>query len=415
MGRPRKRAHAEVEASESQHDEQPYPPIVPPFDSTLAMELDLSFLDMDNNDLNFFDLINNNNNSTSVPDPVQFSDPDSATASKKPAWSHDDGGLFYIGDSLGPINFDGPDKDPPLLPEDRHQISQEYVDRILTAEIPEKMPSLSPPPSHSEGTSSHATPTPDAGHNPMTCVPRPAMCGCLSGLYLALDSLQHLPTEVAAAMTVARRGTRTAHDAIQCKICGDPPLQLTIEPKPPSIAAFQTLMMLGAVLPSLSYAYMNILEMVDAEAEKANAERRQLRFDLDSYGGLWGSMTNGFNCTAKDKLDNQALEPTMWRLTVRALLKIDVYGMHANALVETVPGARSAGHGGMHPEDQPGLKDIINMVEDRSRRRHMELDDALAKGLVIKPDNCDYVPGDEPPCMKIINVAKKSMAHLVIP
>jgi hypothetical protein len=171
-------------------------------------------------------------------------------------------------------------------------------------------------------------------------------------------------------------------------------------------------MMLGALLPSLAHAYTRILTMVDDAAFKADRDRRKMAFELDSYGGLWGAIADDFTSSAaKEKITAAPLEPSLWRLTVRAMLKIDVYGLH-QIENDPMPAASCVNvmNGGY-----PGLKDIITLVEERSHKRHQELDMALAAGLIQKPDNCDYDIGGEPPCMRIINIAKKSLDELVIP
>lgn len=408
MGRPRKRAHdevevtAEVQTSERQEKHQ-HVEIVPPFDTSLGLELDMSFLDFDNPDMNFFDIIDTN--FAAGPDP--FSNLDVPAAAKKLDTGGND--RIWIGDYMGggdSINFDEVTRESQLPePEPYTEISREEIEQIMSAEMPEKMPSLSPPPSHS--TSSETTPSASSEGDSLTLPP--PTCACLSTLYLALDSLQRLPQEVGAAMKVARTATRRAHEAVLCNSCGNPPLEMSYVPP---IASFQTLMMLGALLPSLAHSYTRILQLVDEAAHKADHEHRKINFDLDNYGGLWGVIADDFLCsTAREKLMAAPLEPTLWRLTVRAMLKIDVYGLH---LIENDPHP-SASCAQIMNGGYPGLKDIISMVEERSRRRHQELDMALAAGLIQKPETCNYDIGGEPPCMRIINIAKKSLDELVIP
>lgn len=396
MGRPRKRAHDEVEpAAQPQALEHPekhqHIEIVPPFDSSLGLELDMSFLDFDNPDMDFFDIIDTK--FTAGPD--VYPPPPEALISD-----------YTGGNLISYINFDCVDPEEPALPNPHDSISREEIDQILSAEMPEKTPSLSPPPSHPPST--HETPTASTSDDPPP--PAPPSCACLHTLYLALDSLQRLPNEVGAAMHVARTATRRAHEAVLCKVCGNPPLSLG---HLPSIGSFQNLMMLGALLPSLANAYTRILKMVDDAACNADQEHRKIPFDLDNYGGLWGTIAEDFTCSsAREKLMAAPLEPMLWRLTVRAMLKIDVYGLHH--IESDPPPSASCAHamnGGY-----PGLKDIINLVEERSKRRHQELDMALAAGLIQKPEGCDYDMGaEEPPCMRIIGIAKKSLDALVIP
>ncbi len=102
----------------------------------------------------------------------------------------------------------------------------------------------------------------------------------------------------------------------------------------------------------------------------------------------------------------------MWRLTVRALLRVDVYGINNTSNQDT----RNC----PFDFDQPGLKDIITMLEERSRSRHAQLDAMVASGAVEHVAGCGmYVPlsseTDKPTCLKIIDIAKKSIDDLVIP
>ncbi|KAK3310137.1 uncharacterized protein B0T15DRAFT_26000 [Chaetomium strumarium] len=403
MGRPRK--HRPVELAEppakvSEPREAPTveaPPVIVPdfeFDSSIGMDLDLSFLDMSGADVNFLDLVDPN--SQYLPPPAQTSiEQGTAGYQKLPQLGNTPGGDFWsMGSGVpGDINFDGPlcASTPPPAPE----ITPEEVAQMLSADL-ETLPSLSPPSSSSPST--HGSPESDG----------PPLCGCLSKLYLALASLQTLPKDVSEAMRVARTATRIAHDTILCPVCGDPP----IDPagKPP-LQAYQNMMMLGALLPSLSNAYMRILGMVDAEAAAADKDHRNIRFTLSGYGGLWGLLAklDPVECNASERLEGAMLEPTLWRLAVRALLKIDVYG------IDGMTADIKCRFGDIQ---QPGLKDIIKMMEERSRRRHEQLDAMVAAGIVQKV-NCDYVPltatGEKPTCLRIIDIAKRSMDELVIP
>lgn len=360
------------------------------FDSTIAMDLDLSFLDMNNMDMNFLELVDPNSQFPPAPD--QTSQSQGSTHFAKPPPRPN--AFWPMSGNLPDIDFDEPD--PSLIPPPAPEMTPEEVAQLFAVDVAETLPSLSPPSSSSPST--YASPTEPDNHKP---------CGCLSALYLALDSLQSLPKEVGEAMRVARTAAKTAHNTILCPVCGDPPLE---SPCKPQIQALQSMMMLGALLPSLSNAYMRILSMVDAEAAAADAERRQIKFTIEGYGGLWGWMAkmDPVRCGASERLEGALLEPILWRLTVRALLKMDVYGIN-----EFTPGVEAG-----DDAQQPGLKDIINMMEERSRRRHQQLDELVASGVELKTA-CEYVPlsstGEKPTCMRIIDIAKRSMDDLVIP
>ncbi|KAL2258144.1 hypothetical protein VTK26DRAFT_8670 [Humicola hyalothermophila] len=406
MGRPRKprpapvaEAEPEVVRKEPSKDEAATF-IVPDFnfDSTFGMDLDLSFLDMGNTDVNFLELMDPNFEllPASV-QPVLNQDSTSAatvsTSPPQPSQPSTPAAFWPLGSHLGEINFD---EAPPSSAQPSHEvITAEDVARLFSSDCTETLPSLSPPSCDSPGTQ---VSTPPQDNSPQTC-------GCLAALYLAMQSLQSLPKEVGSAIQVTRTASKAAHDAILCPVCGNPPLTLT---GVPPVNAIQNMMMLGALLPSLSNAYMQILTMIDAEAAAADAEHRKITFSLKSYGGVWGWMASA--CSTKcqggvERLEGAQLEPVLWRLTVRALLKIDVYGVN-----EFTPG--NDGCDGMQ---QPGLKDIINMMEERSRRRHEQVNQLVAAGILQKSPADSLDPGEKPTCMRIIDIAKRSMDELVIP
>ncbi|KAL2130104.1 hypothetical protein VTI74DRAFT_6905 [Chaetomium olivicolor] len=402
MGRPRK--HRPVEASETKPvvaepqkaPKEQIPPFVVPdfqFDSTIGMDLDLSFLDMNNMDVNFLEFVDSN--PQFPPAPAQPRPEPGTTAGAKEACASP-GSFWAMGVDLADINFDEPPASASAAPPSAPEITPAELAQILSADLTETLPSLSP--ASSSSPSAHASPP--APENP-------PICGCLSSLYLAIASLQTLPKQVNEAMLVARTASKAAHDAIICPVCGDPPLEPDCKPQ---IQGLQSVMMLGALLPSLANAYMRILGMVDAEAAAADADRRKIRFSLSGYGGLWGlaAKLDPVKCRATERLEGAILEPVLWRLTVRALLKMDVYGINELTTgIDFDPGFY-----------QPGLKDIIKMMEDRSRRRHEQMDAMVASGQVPKTP-CEYVPlsstTDKPTCMRIIDIAKRSMDDLVIP
>lgn len=410
MGRPRKHrpiqvAEPDIAPSQPSKESEAVPTVIVPefeFDSTIGMDLDLSFLDMGNVDVNFLELMDPNSeflpqpaepmtnqaNQDSIPkETTPLSPPEHPVHQTSPR-----GAFWPVSSHLGEINFDTP---PPSAQPAPELITAEDVAQLFSSDLTETLPSLSPPSSNSPSTYA-STPEQDCTRS----------CGCLAALYLAMDSLQTLPKEVGHAIQVARTATRTAHDAILCPVCGDPPIGPTNQPP---MNALQNMMMLGALLPSLSTAYMHILTMVDAEAAAADAEHRKITFTLKGYGGVWGWMANGGSSKCQggaERLEGAVLEPVLWRLTVRALLKIDVYGIN-----EFTPG-NDAGD-----VQQPGLKDIINMMEERSRRRHALMDSLVESG-VLEKTSVDYVPlssGEKPTCMRIIDIAKRSMDDLIIP
>ncbi|KAK0617909.1 hypothetical protein B0T17DRAFT_473812, partial [Bombardia bombarda] len=415
MGRPRKRPHAEVEVApeETPIFNLPSLPVFgstsfdsTSFDSTIGMDLELSFLDVGNSDINFLDLLGGDFSVPIVPaiqphtqtqiltDPAPLKDSQAV---------YTGGGSWHLGDHLGTIDFDVPATAlPPLAL--AQEITLEEITHIISPDVTNcetmAVPGLTP----GSGSSSSS---------PEAVSVDPAACSCFSRLYLAMDSLRRLPSDVDGAIRVARSAAKAAHDAVICLVCGMPPLEITNIPPIPS---FQNMMMLGALLPSISNAYIRILDMVEATAQRAVDQRQKLPFNLRIYGGIWGMLLRqDIRCHAADNLEGAPLEPHMWRLTVRALLKLDVYGVNEVAPELTVDLSTNSNR---QPFFQPGLKDIINMMEERSRNRHEQLDALIAEG-VINPASggCGYTAlvNGKPNCLRIIDIAKTAMDDLIIP
>ncbi|KAK1769968.1 putative c6 finger domain-protein [Phialemonium atrogriseum] len=390
MGRPRKRPIAQSDESRPGH-----PVVVPAQDSLLdgTMDLDMAFLDMDDSSLSFLDLL--------VPDPSLGGNPVTqgvpGPSSANPRSEAVPTASFWQIDSLHLDSIDFGQTDVPVQPTtlDEEFTLEQAVSSVST-EAREQIPDLSPQDSSNseQETLAEADPT---------------ICSCLARLYLALDSLQRLPKDVSQAMRVARTAAKTAHDSILCPICASPPIQHSNDPP---IQSVQNLMVLGGLLPSISFAYRRILQMVEDEAAKADREGRKLTFALQDYGGLWGQLAahnNTKHCSTLG-IEGAVFEPHIWRVLVRSLLRIDVYGLSP----DTPPGEA----GPCSWFQQPGLKDIIAMMEDRSRRRHEQIDAMVAAGTLVFDRDCGHGPlssGEKPNCLRIVDFAKQSMRELIIP
>lgn len=72
---------------------------------------------------------------------------------------------------------------------------------------------------------------------------------------------------------------------------------------------------------------------------------------------------NDHICGAAHGMDGLELQPGMWRLAVRALLRVDVYGVNENSAdwqgVKVCAGFT-----------QPGVVDFVQMMEEREQVRH---------------------------------------------
>lgn len=297
-----------------------------------------------------------------------------------------------------------------------------------------------------------AAPGPDALEGPGR------RCSCLARLYLALDSLQTLPDDVVLALQVARKAAHAAHDTIQCENCSMMPPRLACgdTTMQPPIQLMQSLMLLGALLPTIAHAYRQILALVDMEAARAAAARQRLPLSLQAYGGVWGWLAGGDDGTwlggsgeprpgAKKGLEdpaapsletgeNRLLDPHLWRLVVRALLKVDVYGIHADRDMPAYPGFGSNGGRGRWGTGrqqlplpcpdvgdsgplQLGLRDIVEMMAAQAKARHDSMDAAVASGMVPSAEARGYVPlppGEKHNCQAVIDIARREIDKLVI-
>ncbi len=369
MGRPRKRPHAEVA-------EQDEPAAAAFVDASALMDANLSFLDTTSDTLSFLDLLG----PEFLTQPLDVA-PRPQRLSPKPHRTFPGPWHFDVAD----IDFDTTISDANPAP-------------AIEPSLQEKAPSLTSP---SVSTPESQTPC----FHPVHAESK--VCGCLASLYLALDSLQQLPSEAGPAMRVARHASKTAHDAVYCSGCSPP--NYTDPHVQPPVQSFQSMMMLGTLLPTIANAYHRILSMVDEEAAEAEKDRRNLTFSLEECGGIWGRLADVDDmCDAAAHLEGAVLEPSLWRRTVRALLRIDVYGINS-------PG------GSMEANDCKrfvliGLKDIILLLEKRSKLRHESVDAAIAAGLVRNSEASELTlaPAGKHACQQIFEIARNSIDHLVI-
>ncbi|UPK98614.1 hypothetical protein LCI18_009549 [Fusarium solani-melongenae] len=424
MGRPRKRRHVESEAplppaqdvsgpgttgltfAHGFHDQaHDYPPL--PSD---GFDQGLGFLDESaSSNLEFWDLLPNNYLDTLPTDPqlLQHDAPATQKTSGGPP-------LTLSGvDLLGTISFDEPDLSQALASKDINASLQQYMADQLSPRQTHDHSNGSTPPDSTLG-SDHGTSVGSTDDN-ATIPPPPSLrsvptvpCGCLSSLYLALDSLTRLPDEVIPAMRVARNASKIAHDVIECSVCSKP---LIDEPtKPPPIQCFQNLMLIGTLVPSACNAYATILEMVDAETAAAKKHGRSFWFSFKDIGGLWGRVgDNAGSCSVIENYNNKSMEPDMWRLTIRGLLRLDVYGLDETG--STVPKNQRF--------SQPGLRDVVKQLEERSRKRHEILDALIAAGHLHDGVSGVIYPSkpctpEQRTCVKVLETARIALDNLVI-
>ncbi|KAF4948456.1 hypothetical protein FGADI_9653 [Fusarium gaditjirri] len=313
-------------------------------------------------------------------------------------------------DLLGSIDFGETDAPQETISKDLSHTLQQYLVDQIESENPglhQNSDALTPPDSSENGGSvatENLIRTPTTSMRPVPTV----SCGCLSSLYLALESLGNLPAEVIPAMKVARNASKVAHDVIRCTVCS---ASLLDEPtKPPPIQSFQNLMLLGALVPSACNAYARILEMVDEETALAKLQGRTFWFSFKEIGGLWGCIGGTpKGCTTYQSYNNKNMPPDMWRMTIRGLLRLDVYGLDEKD--QEIPGAMTY--------RQLGLKDVVGQLEERSKKRHDALDalhaaghaHEAARGVIYPTKACSPA---ERTCTKVLETARIALENLVI-
>lgn len=243
-----------------------------------------------------------------------------------------------------------------------------------------------------------------------------APCACLSQIYLSLDSLSRLPEDVGLAMSVARAAAKAAHDVVSCAACSKPFVGDATVPLP--IQSFQNMMMLGALIPTTVNAYMKILELVDEATSQARQKGEPMVFRFSDYGGLWGRLGEMDKASGRgtvEMYDNRVMEPDQWRHTVRAVLKVDLYGFQVDG--------RTSLDGSVVRHSHPGLRDVVTAMEDRSNRRHDNFDALVAAGRqpvcgqsAYHMPTPPYDPGkkSDRPCLKIIEMARLSLEKVAI-
>lgn len=222
-------------------------------------------------------------------------------------------------------------------------------------------------------------------------------CGCLASMYLALASLQQLPTDIVQALRTVRQAGMTASATVWCPQCG---AVLVEKPEPP-IAAFQNTMLLGTLIPIIANAYKRLLEMIDEETNTAEALGQMKNFRFHDYGGLCPkqmSIEATMACVEKEMMFNAVdMPPMQWRTTVRALLRVDIYGHEQE--------------GFMHR----GLKVLVADVEQRQRARHTWLDSHPDAGNMDIGFGKKHCVGDQTHvCLTMLEVAKQAIDQLVI-
>lgn len=306
--------------------------------------------------------------------------------------------------NLGMINFDSRPADHAPFFSSTNIDPALFVPSTSSDSPPaDQIPALSPPNSNAD------SPPQSVGASPAAPVSSASKCDCTANLHAALDWMQNQPAEFEPAVRQARLATKVAYEVVNCPDCSfrlEPPAKHRVG-SPTMMRGFQTMMLLATLIPSIAHAYAAMLALVDEETNRAVAERRKVVFKLKGLGGIWGGLggIDDNRCGTQESFEYREMEPVMWRLAVRALLRVDVYGISGCCGRELTPA----------DPFHLGLKDIVTLMENKAKARHAFMD-ALADAGVSQ-QNCAFPhinPGEPPTCQRIISVARSSVEQLCI-
>jgi hypothetical protein len=211
-------------------------------------------------------------------------------------------------------------------------------------------------------------------------------CSCLATMYLAISSLQGIPSKVGAALAVIRAAATTAQAVLRCEQCGSPIANHT----KPAFAAFQNTMLLGTLLPTIVNCYSQLLKRVDHEASMAEVSGYKMRFDiLDEEV----SYRPGLPPDEAKSVENALMEPDDWRAAVHRIIRNDIYG---------------------HEMTSPSLKGIISEMEQRQRTRHPKIDAFGDSNPINIFEERRCIGEKNAPCLRILDMTKVAMESLAI-
>lgn len=245
-------------------------------------------------------------------------------------------------------------------------------------------------------------------------------CDCLASLTQALGSLSRLPADVISAMQVARETTKIAYDTLSCAHCYGDMYDLS---KPSPVSRFQNMMCLGALVPSACNAYATILEMVERNVGRAKGENQLLYFNFKDVGGIWANLIDekgptSPECALLRSFHDRYLEPEIWKATIRAILKVEVYGFNQKtASVSSTVDCSVSPTAFLHC----GLKDVITLLDEKNQKRH-DIADALMQAnhalpnhyYLLSPGPPKPCPREDRQCVRMLDMARMALSHLAI-
>lgn len=302
---------------------------------------------------------------------------------------------------LQAVNFEAAESNPTAAPAARDAMGvclRQYAASQLPSP-PEELPPLS-----ASSDMSSVVESPELPSGPVAKEMPGLSCGCLSSLYLAIDSLNRLPSGVGLAVRIARSACKVAEEAVSCPNCFVP---LETPLKAPPVQSLQCFILLGALVPSTCSACRSILEMIEDEVSFAKKAGRMLLFSLKEVGDLWGSVADdGSLVSTIRNCNNRRLDPDLWRTAIQTLLRLDMYGPDYGR--DRVTPATSSPR---------GLKQVLSRLEEVSGRRHELIDDLIASGHMLKPAPYLMSPAGPPgqrDCVRMLEAAKMALNSLVL-
>lgn len=152
--------------------------------------------------------------------------------------------------------------------------------------------------------------------------------------------------------------------------------------------------MLGTLIPVIADGYKRILQMIDCEANSASL--LDIKMSLSQYEfQIPPEMGNYTECCPLDGEDIKNLSPSVWRTTLRAFLRWDVYGS-----TDFMPSA--------------GLKGLVTQMENTCKARH-ECLVRMREELQLDPSLPPFPADKDRLCTKVLDAAKTAMNDLIIP
>ena len=176
-------------------------------------------------------------------------------------------------------------------------------------------------------------------------------CNCLIEIFQSLDALSRLPEDLDNSIVIVRLASKTMWTVTSCTQCGLE--STTTATETCAVKLSPNILVLGSLFPVLANAYKKLLACIDDRVREVKLNGEFIFFDLETYGGLWGEPESGIS-SCNNAFKNIMLSPDQWRITVRGLLRADIYG----------PDLHDANSGRNNRRHyHPGFWDILNSLK----------------------------------------------------